>query len=190
MGDINVHLDMKEETNMLKFNRLLERNGLVQHVIGPIQHEDHTLDVLITHTDVTPTATLVEELSLSDHSFMLADMALQVNRDQPVISVVECRSWHNFDIDSFSATLLHTSVERSWKSGSRRSTHQSSYWMTHMQNWMVTYANLACAQTSNAHRNCQGHRPVSSETLLLGSDTILAGKTTRFISGTDYCKHV
>ena len=49
---------------------------------------------------------------------------------------------------------------------------------------------LGCAQTSNARRRYQEHRRVSSKTLLLGSDTNLAGKTAQFVSDTDYCKHL
>ena len=54
---------------------------------------------------MTLTAVLVGELSLSDHSLIVADMALHVDRDQPVVSVVEHRSWHNFDIYSCSVYL-------------------------------------------------------------------------------------
>ena len=110
MGDINIHLDVKDETNTLKFSRLLEGAGLVQHVVGPAQRECHTLDVLITRTDVTPTVILVEDPSPSNHSFIVADTAPQVGRGQPVDSVVERRSWRNFDIDSFSADLAASKV--------------------------------------------------------------------------------
>ena len=89
----------------MKFNRQFESNGLVQQVVGPTQREGHTLDFLITCTDVTPTANLVEEPSLSDHSFIVAEMALQIDRSQPVVIVVERRSWGNFDINIFSAEL-------------------------------------------------------------------------------------
>ena len=86
-------------------NRLLESNGLVQLVVGPTQCEGHTLYVLITCTDVTPTAILVEGPSLSDYSFIVDDMALSIDRSQRVVSVVERRSRRNFGIDSFSAEL-------------------------------------------------------------------------------------
>ena len=88
MGDTIIQLDVKDEPNTLIFNRLLQSNRLVRHVAGPTQREGHTPDVLITSTDVTPTAILVEESLLSDHSFIVADVALQVDRGPPVVSVI------------------------------------------------------------------------------------------------------
>ena len=110
MGDINIHRDVKDETNILKFIKLLESNGLVQHVFEPTQCEGHTRDILIMCTDVTPMAILIEEPSLFDHSFIVAEMALQIDRGQPVVSVVKCRNWRNFDIDSVSADLATSKV--------------------------------------------------------------------------------
>ena len=52
-GDLNVHLDDKNNSDACKFLETLEDHGLKQHVNGPTQIHGHTLDVIITR-DISP----------------------------------------------------------------------------------------------------------------------------------------
>ena len=91
MGHINIQLDDKKNIYTNKFVQLLESQGLVQHVVGPTHTGGHTLNVLIMHAEVKPTALLVEEPSLSSHAFITADLDVLIDNVRPVASVVEHR---------------------------------------------------------------------------------------------------
>ena len=53
LGDINLHLDIPDNTHVLKFNELLHSNGLTQHIEEATHIKGHTLDVLISRDSCT-----------------------------------------------------------------------------------------------------------------------------------------
>ena len=48
VGDYNIHVDVPNDTDALKFLDLLESLGLEQHVTEPTHIRGHTLDLVIT----------------------------------------------------------------------------------------------------------------------------------------------
>ena len=86
VGDINIHLDVMNDPNTIKFVRSLDDHNLVQHVFGPTHRDGHTLDVLITRSNARAPALVVEEPKLfsSDHSFISITLDLQHDDDKPV----------------------------------------------------------------------------------------------------------
>ena len=60
-GDINIHLDMADDTHTQSFNEILQNFNLKQYVTA-ITHDKHTLDVFITPKDCTYTV----DVSVSD----------------------------------------------------------------------------------------------------------------------------
>ena len=64
LGDINIHLDLMAEPSTTKFLSSLESHDLVQHVTGPKHTDGHTVDVLITCSDVRVYDTNREEPKL------------------------------------------------------------------------------------------------------------------------------
>ena len=61
-GDLNFHLDIKEESGTRRFNSILEEFGLTQHVREPTHVKKHTLDILITNE----TSSLICNLQVTD----------------------------------------------------------------------------------------------------------------------------
>jgi len=47
-GDLNFHLDIPTQPATIKFTRILQSCGMVQHVREPTHVLGHTLDVVIT----------------------------------------------------------------------------------------------------------------------------------------------
>ena len=62
VGDLNLHLDLKDESATIKFVGILEEFGYKQHVMVPTHIKNHTLDVLITKERTS----LIESLEVRD----------------------------------------------------------------------------------------------------------------------------
>ena len=99
IGKINIHLDMVNEANTIKFLCSLDDHELVQHVVGPTHRDGHMLDVLITRSNARASGLVVEEPKLvcCDNSFISAKLDLQHDDDQPVAKTIERRRWHDFN---------------------------------------------------------------------------------------------
>ena len=48
VGDMNIHVDVPDDADGIKFLDLLECMGLTQHVIIPTHRSGHSLDFIIT----------------------------------------------------------------------------------------------------------------------------------------------
>jgi len=55
-GDFNVHVDQVEDTNAVRLDQLLQSFGYVQHVSEPTHNAGHTIDLVITRSDVVVTS--------------------------------------------------------------------------------------------------------------------------------------
>jgi len=99
MGDINLHLDVISDAHTIRFQSLLDSYGLIQNVTSPTHTHGHLLDVIVTRSDC-PASVCVELPTLSDHSFITADVDLQFSHCQPA-TVVRRRMWRRFDYDKF-----------------------------------------------------------------------------------------
>ena len=62
IGDLNFHLDSKDNADTRKFLDTLAETGLTQHVVNPTHQRGHTLDVVITK-DV---GSLITDVSVTD----------------------------------------------------------------------------------------------------------------------------
>ena len=96
LGDINIYLDVMTDLNTTKFLSSLD---------------GHTLDVLITCSDVRVMMLIVDEpkLSGSDHSFITSELELR-QENTPVVKVSECRRWRAFNENSFTDDLVRSKL--------------------------------------------------------------------------------
>ena len=71
VGDINLHLDLADDVHTVKFQHVMSIFGLTQHINSPTHRDGHTLDVLITRSDVVMQSVRVDPPLLSDHSAVI-----------------------------------------------------------------------------------------------------------------------
>ena len=76
-GDINIHLDMADDSNTKTFNEILQNYNLNQHVTA-ITHDLHTLDVFITPKDCKYTVDVSVSDSIADHALITATLNLDI----------------------------------------------------------------------------------------------------------------
>ena len=83
----------------------------MQHVIRLTHTDGHTVNVLITHSDVRVMMLTVEEPKLSgpDHSFITSQLDLQ-QENTPVVKMSECRRWRVFNENSFTDDLVQSKL--------------------------------------------------------------------------------
>ena len=101
VGYLNLHLDIRESVDTIKFNSLLEVNNCRQYVESATHTAGHLLDVFIARTDLPVQRIVVSPPGggLSDHSLIVARISSRecsndfINR--------RCHSWGLFDIDNF-----------------------------------------------------------------------------------------
>ena len=102
-GDFNIHVDQVEDVNAARLQQLLQSFGYVQHVSEPTHNAGHTLDLVITRSDVALTNLHVGAM-ISDHAlirFKLSMMkAMEVN-----VQTVTSRAWRRLSHDAFASDL-------------------------------------------------------------------------------------
>ena len=107
-GDINIHLDVKTDPHTIRFEDLLDSFGLVQHVVGATHDQGHTLDVVITRSDLSPPSITIGSPFLSDHSVVFFQLSLQI---PPLEYVdIQTRAWKGFNADEFRRDLLSSDL--------------------------------------------------------------------------------
>ena len=95
-GDLNIHLDVFDNTHTIRFNNVLEGFDLSQHITGPTHRVGHTLDVFITKTDqLVPIGTAVCHQVISDHSLIIA--TLPQSKPETVFFNATVRGWKKLD---------------------------------------------------------------------------------------------
>ena len=83
-GDMNIHVDDPNDSDVIKFLDLLDTHGLTQHVNTPTHRFGHTLDLIITRvSDALTKSTPIADSYLSDHSTVLCSLVLS----KPVLTV-------------------------------------------------------------------------------------------------------
>jgi len=100
VGDLNLHLEISESADPIKFTSLLETNNCCQYVDSSAHTAGHLLDVFIARTD-RPVRCVVETLpgGLSDHSLIVAHVSSLKGLNDYINR--RCRTWGSFDIDNF-----------------------------------------------------------------------------------------
>jgi len=73
VGDLNLHLDVDDDADIVKFELLVSSFNLVQHVTGPTQVAGHLLDVVLTRGELlyVPLVDVSPPGGLSDHSLIV-----------------------------------------------------------------------------------------------------------------------
>ena len=104
LGDMNIHEDVPDDADAVKFLDLLECMGLTQHVITLTHRCGHTLDLIITRDlDSLVQTSPISDSFLSDHCTFLSELTLRM----PATTVEEVcyRKTKAIDIESFKDDL-------------------------------------------------------------------------------------
>ena len=104
VGDMNIHVDVPDDADAIKFLDLLECMGLTQHVITLTHRSGHTLDLIITRDlDGLVQTTPISDSFLSDHCTVLSELTIRM----PPTTVKEVcyRKTKAIDIESFKDDL-------------------------------------------------------------------------------------
>ena len=108
-GDLNIHLDVVDNTHTIRFNKVLEGFDLSQHITGPTHRAGHTLDVFITKTDqLVPIGTAVCPQVISDHSLIIA--TLPQSKPETVFFNATVRGWKRLDKKAFQRDLISSDL--------------------------------------------------------------------------------
>ena len=79
VGDLNIHVDVPDDADAIKFLDLLECMRLTQHVITPTHRSGHSLDLIITRDLDGLVQTLpISDSFLSDHCTVLSELTLRM----------------------------------------------------------------------------------------------------------------
>ena len=74
-GDVNIHVDVSDNADAVKFRDLLELMALTQHVRTPTHESGHTLDLIITRElDNIVLTTPISDCFMSDHCMVLCKL--------------------------------------------------------------------------------------------------------------------
>ncbi len=72
VGDFNIHIDNEEDVLGSAFIDILNSIGVRQHVSGPTNCRNYTLDVILSHgLDVNGVEVLQQSDDISDHYLVL-----------------------------------------------------------------------------------------------------------------------
>ena len=112
LGDLNIHLDIPTNPHTITFNHTMSDFGLTQHINCSTHNGGHLLDVFITRCDVTMRSMVVDPPSLSDHSFIVAEVNLPT-RTPPDATRCLRRQWRSFNIDDFIGDIEQSSLVQS-----------------------------------------------------------------------------
>jgi len=78
--------------------------NLTQHINAPTHWFGHTIDLVITHTDLSVTLLPVDPPLLSDHSFIVVDVHCQPLGCQSS-DLRTVRNWRSLDVDALATDL-------------------------------------------------------------------------------------
>ena len=103
-GDFNIHVDVSNDGDAIKFTDLLESMGLVQHIKEATHELGHTLDLIITRSsdDIIAAPPHVGTL-FSDHATVFC--RLKAARPQSTVKRVEFRKLKSIETDRFTEDI-------------------------------------------------------------------------------------
>ena len=100
--DCNVHYDLRDDGNAVRFTELLQSFGFVQHVTEPTHVHGHTFDLVITNSE-TDVLSLRLGDTISDHALICFVLPL---KKLPVKAQwVNSRAWRRLSRDAFASDL-------------------------------------------------------------------------------------
>ena len=114
VGDLNFHLENKEDRKAMRFTSILEEYGFCQHITLPTRVSGHTVDILITKkesgavyaSDVhDPALPNDEGYTIKDHFAISCTLSLQ--KPKPIAKVVKTRNFQKMDSAAFREDLAN-----------------------------------------------------------------------------------
>ena len=104
VGDMNIHVNVPDDADAIKFLDLLNCMGLTQHVTTPTHRSGHTLDLIITRDlDSFVQTSPISDSFLSDHCTVLFELTLRMLAT--TLKEVCYRKTKAIDIESFKDDL-------------------------------------------------------------------------------------
>ena len=112
VGDLNLHIDLVNNTNTLKFQSLLEEFNLIQHIQEKTHIHGHTLDILITNCN----SNIASHIEVFDANFSTDDgqpvndhyairWEMKGVKKKPEIKEYKLRCWKNLNHEIFDLDL-------------------------------------------------------------------------------------
>jgi len=109
IGDINIHLDRRDDQATVSFCSTLSTYNLIQIVQLPTHSAGHLLDVVIVRPDLLVSSINVPPPILADHSMI--DVELEMRCFQHFSSTYSLRrSWRSFDYSAFENDLISSTL--------------------------------------------------------------------------------
>jgi len=114
VGDLNLHLDVKDDLGVMKFESLLVANNYVQHVSVATHVGGHLLDVVLTQGDLPALSTNVSQPGGLSHHHSMIVCQLNISAQDHHATVVQYRrNWRSFDLDAFRADIASSQLVQS-----------------------------------------------------------------------------
>ncbi|XP_072051779.1 uncharacterized protein [Amphiura filiformis] len=109
VGDLNLHLDIADDPNTIKFNDLTNSLGFKQFVDQPTHRDGHILDVLISRTmDNLVNNVRVLDM-ISDHH--LYGCNLNILKPPPISETITYRNYRSIDMDAYKEDIAASELE-------------------------------------------------------------------------------
>ena len=104
-GDVNIHLDDKNDIHTKQFNDIMEMFNLVQHVNFATHKLGHTIDIVVTQADSPVIENIkASNVDLSDHYMILFD-SKTIRLDQKEYVTLNYRNTKAVDNEQFCADI-------------------------------------------------------------------------------------
>ena len=107
-GDFNIHLDVADNHETLKFKEILNDFNLKQHVTTSTHTHGHILDVFITPEDFNHIVDISVSDSVSDHLIITA--TLNFEKPKPTTHKVQYRPYRKIDLAKFRSDLAKSTL--------------------------------------------------------------------------------
>ena len=109
-GDINLFLENCENNNTAKFLDILNTHGLKQHIKFPTQVSGHTLDFVISKSDIINEIQPIPGLYISDHCSIL--FSVSITKPKAPVKIIQTRSTKKIDLNKFKSDILTSGLKQ------------------------------------------------------------------------------
>ena len=107
-GDLNIHLDVVDNPDTLKFNQILDDFNLIQNVTTPTHTHGHLLDVFITQEDFPSLVDVTVSDSVSDHLIITA--TLNFDKPNSKHNISNYRPYRKINLAKFQSDLAESTL--------------------------------------------------------------------------------
>ena len=110
IGDFNIHVDISDDPHAKRLTDIILSFGLTQHVCSPTHVRGHTLDLVITRTDLSTHVLPVDPPMLSDHSSVVLNIKAQRLQERIDPQLRQTRRWRSVNENELVDDLLHSAL--------------------------------------------------------------------------------